>query len=235
MLSASLSKPSQQIALSITEFGWHCNHNLRTQVSSTSVTTTLIEMRHTSTLEQKLATLLHARWNYQIFITIKGAQHQVGSKCCLSNRDHNINHEIVFFASIGVVLGDAHMHIQISCATTTYTHCTTPTYAKCLAGVDAGRNFHGVFNIFDNATVAPARRTRRVNYLAHSAASTAWRRSHHLAKHALTDSTHLPSATALRTSLCRCSLFGSASRTFVAANCRAHLHSCRATKHCFFK
>jgi hypothetical protein len=83
MLSASLGKPSQQIALSITKFGWHCNHNLRTQVSSTSVAATLIEMRHTSTLEQKLATLLHSWWNYQIFITIKGAQHQVGSKCCL--------------------------------------------------------------------------------------------------------------------------------------------------------
>ena len=92
MFSTSLCKPSEQIALCITEFGRHCNHNLRTQVSSASVATTLIEMRHTSTLQQKLSTLLHARWNYKIFVTIKGAQHQMCSKCSLSNRDHNISH-----------------------------------------------------------------------------------------------------------------------------------------------
>ena len=159
----------------------------------------------------------------------------MSSKCCLCNRNNYVGDQIVFFASIGLVLSNAHVYIQIPCTTTTYPHSTPTTYAQCLASVDSGRHFHGVFYIFDDSTITPARSTRSFDDLTHSTASATRSCSHHLSKHALTNATHLPGATTLRTSLCGCSFFGSATFTFVAPNCRTHFHFSRASEDCFFK
>ena len=157
------------------------------------------------------------------------------AKCGLSNRDHNVGYEIVIFTAIRVVFGNAHVYIQIASTTTAHTHCTPTAHTQCLASVDTGRHLNCVFNIFDNATISPTWRARRINNLTHSTASTARRSSHHLAKHALAHSANLARPATICAFFSRSSLFCSTAFAFVAANCRAHLYFCGATKHCFFK
>ena len=149
--------------------------------------------------EHELVTWLSSRRYRQLFITIKGGQVKPGAEGGLSYRDRNPSDEINPITLVTGMGGNANMNVEIACYAATWSRCSSLGQTQGRSGINPCRDLDLIRLVDGHPTVATATGTRRGDHLANTSTTSTWRSRDHLAKHALSDTSHLTRPVAINT------------------------------------